>query len=185
MNDVLVRIVNIAASALESEDRFVLGCLRANRAAYPEGDGGILRINNERYYQFIITRALFSSFEYLVKPEVADHDLIAFYPSSEKWFAVVEMKRWMSPKGKQELPAIRRDVIKLREETRANLRLMLIFSANPEGSTKENIKWLCENLDTTQVLSEGDLYHRVFQTVGSDGQPLEFWVGAFEVEGKA
>ena len=100
MHDDLVRLINIAGAALETEDRFCLGAIAANQIAYPDEKGGILRINNERYYQFIVARALTSSYRFSATIEIGGHDLVVSYPGNPtKWFAIVEMKRWMSDKG--------------------------------------------------------------------------------------
>ncbi len=82
MHKELIRLIDIAGAALEAEDRFFLGAISANQTAYPGGKGGILRINNERYYQFIIARALASSFPFAAAIEVDSHDLVLKYPNN-------------------------------------------------------------------------------------------------------
>jgi hypothetical protein len=77
MHPTLAHLIDIAGMSLEAEDRYMLGAVTANRVAYEGESGGILRINNERYYQFIVARALMSSMPYKVKVEVDSHDLLS------------------------------------------------------------------------------------------------------------
>ena len=51
-------VIEIAGSALEAEDRYVLGCSTATGKK-----GGLLRIPNERYYQFVVCRGLLSRWD--------------------------------------------------------------------------------------------------------------------------
>src|SRR6266436_4553238 len=60
-------IVEIGGRALEYEDRFIVGCTTINAHLYDDkGPQGLLRIANERYYQFVVARALMSRYEYHV-----------------------------------------------------------------------------------------------------------------------
>ena len=103
--------VGKAGQALEMEDRYFLGAMQANKQAYPKGNGGILNINNERYYQFVIARALKSSFRYQVSIEKDSHDFVLEDPiSTGSRFAVIELKRWMSSGGKKEIAWIIDDI---------------------------------------------------------------------------
>lgn len=73
MIEELKLLIKIAGTALEVEDRFFLGAIAANQVAYPGEKSGILRINNERYYQFVVARSLASSFPYAAAVEVNSH----------------------------------------------------------------------------------------------------------------
>jgi hypothetical protein len=66
MRKELAKLIQIAGAALEFEDRYLIGAIAANQAAYPGRHGGILqyKFNNERYYQFVVARALVSSFPF-------------------------------------------------------------------------------------------------------------------------
>lgn len=114
--DDLQKLVSIAGHALEIEDHFIAGCVATNPDLY--GDGrpqGILRINNERYYQFLIIRSLMSGFPYRVEPERDTHDIALYADKEAKDYAALgELKRWMSSTGEVEIPALRRDIEKLK-----------------------------------------------------------------------
>ena len=107
MNADLNILVKTAGLALELEDRYLLGSVAANRQAYPGENGGILRLNNERYYQFIVARSLVSSYPFAAEIEVDFHDLVLRYPGDSKIFAAIEMKRWMTSSTKQWFPCFR------------------------------------------------------------------------------
>jgi len=180
MNAALKKLIQIAGAALEAEDRVLLGSIAANNLAYPNENGGILRMNNERYYQFIIARALVSSFLYPVEIEVNSHDLVLMDPNNNsKWFAVIEMKRWMSENGTQEIPSILSDIQKLRS-TNAAHNMMMIFSANPKGSTAYQLKWLANELGFSSNNNQTwESY--CFPTLDKNGNELEFWVAGYEL----
>jgi hypothetical protein len=185
MHNDLKRLIDIAGQALEQEDRFVLGAITANQKGYPDGKGGILRINNERYYQFIVARALMSSFPYSAAVEVEGHDLILRYPGEQsKWFAVVEMKRWMSEDGLSEQPGIKKDIEKLLEKLRqvkAERAMMLIFSANPLKSTEGHLGELAKELGITTTEDSNAWKWYPFPTINREGESVEFFVAGYEV----
>ena len=192
MQEAFRQLIGISAQALEMEDRFLLGAVAANRKAYPDRNGGaggvraaggILRINNERYYQFVIARALVSSFPYEVVLERDTHDLVILDNKDKtKWFAAVEMKRWMSNSGESEIPGIRYDIenklTPVKVSGKASNALMLVFSANEEGKTEENIDWLADRLST----QKSNWVVCQFPTISPEGKPVDFWVAGYEID---
>jgi len=186
MDENLKQLIQIAGAALEAEDRFFLGAITANQIAYPGEKGGILRINNERYYQFVVARALASSFPYSAAVEVNSHDLILRYPNdSSKWLAVVEMKRWMSASGEQELTSIVHDINEKLMPSKAEHALMMIFSANPVNEIKTNLKWLSDKLkkngSSIEIKPEGWESYK-FATLNNEGDEVEFWVAGYQLK---
>src|SRR5256885_1762062 len=95
-NQYIRDIVEIGGRALEDEDRFIAGCTTINAHLYDDnGPRGLLRFANERYYQFVVARALMSSYGYYVEIERETHDFLVAAKASEKeWFAAGEMKKW-------------------------------------------------------------------------------------------
>ncbi|TVO59462.1 hypothetical protein [Denitromonas halophila] len=171
------RIVDASGTALEFEDRYLLGAVTANRIAYDGESGGILRINNERYYQFVVARALMSSMPYKVKIEVDGHDLVLEDPVTKERIVVIEMKRWMSASGKQELGGIRKDLGTKLPAATAKLKIMLLFSSNPPGLMKQQIDWLSSQLNTRQEHWES----HCFSTFDPNGKSVEFWTAGYTV----
>ncbi len=80
MDPIFKRLIDIASAALEAEDRLFLDGVSANQKACPGEKGGILRIDKEKYYQFIVARALASSFPYPADVEVGYYDLVLRHP---------------------------------------------------------------------------------------------------------
>jgi hypothetical protein len=98
-------------AALEAEDRLILGSGTVRNEAKK---GGILRLNNERYYQSILWRAMLSRWSAAVEYR-SRYDLVLFNADDpETLYALFELKRWMGEKGEQELPGIAADIRKLR-----------------------------------------------------------------------
>ncbi|MGJ0452789.1 MAG: hypothetical protein ACR65T_06100 [Methylocystis sp.] len=134
MHDELKRLLKIAGAALEAEDQFLRKAVASNPVAYHNEKAGILRFNNEHYYQFVVARALVSSLRLAASIEVTSNDLVLKDPNNLNRFAVVEMKRWMSPTHERELAHIHYDVGRLRSASDAEHAFMLVFSANSDDT---------------------------------------------------
>lgn len=162
-------LVQIAGSALEIEDRYILGCL----AARGDCGGGLLKNQNERYYQFTIWRQLMSRWD--AKTEVQKHDLVISCGNGER--AAIEIKRWFSANGKRELSGIQRDITKLGESKQCSQAFMMIISVNRPGGTDENLNYLQTKIP---CLSRDGAKLYKFPT--HDGNmSVEFWVGAWTI----
>jgi hypothetical protein len=182
MHNELKRLINIAGAALEAEDQDIRKGVTANNIAYPGGNGGILRFIKERYYQFITARSLTSTCPYPVAVEEEFHDLVLKHPEpSTDWFAVVEMKLWMSEDGRQEITPICDDLDKLRK-CDADHALMLLFSANPHGSTQKNLVWLSAELSKSTPIMAPLWEDYCFPTINRHGEAVEFWVAGYQVK---
>lgn len=179
MNDLLKNIVALSSAALEAEDKYIRESLSAN-SAYPNNKAGILRINNERYYQFVIARHLFATLNRHIELEENFIDLVIHSTSSQEDYEVsVEMKRWMSATGNTEIKSIRDDFDKLKSHNSKH-RLMLIFSANPsESSIENNIEYLSKKIDKNVNPMLWEVKH--FNTYNSKNNESVFWVAGYEV----
>jgi hypothetical protein len=173
------RLVTLSGKALKFEDKILLDAVAKNKLVYSKENesGGILRFNNERYYQFVIARALVAEIEYRVEIEVDTHDLLLNH-SSQKRFAVVEMKRWMSSTGESEIPAIRHDLHGKLPVADAELKVMMIFSANPRDQMSKQLEWLSPRLNDSPI--SWKTY--CFPTKNLGGLDFEFWVAACQVQ---
>jgi hypothetical protein len=176
-------LIKIACVALEAEDRFLLGAMAANQAAYPREKRGVLRIFNERYYQFVVARSLASSYPFAAAVEIESHDLVLHYPGNpSQWFAVVEMKCWRSVKGEQEIRSIQQDINDKLRPAKAEHALMLLFSANPHGQTEQNLGWLAKQLSITSNEDHSVWEVCWFPTQYTQGEKVDFWVAGYEVK---
>lgn len=161
-----------AGLGLEAEDRLILG------AGQVRGEhGGILRLVNERYYQFIVWRSVLPKWPSAV--EIDYHDLIIDNGSSRTPLAIVEMKNWVSGSGNKEIPGIKNDVAKLRDAQAQNCGLML-FSVNPIDATDSNVAALEKLVFTDAAIPRRSMYR--FQTIDARGRKVEFWVSLWGVE---
>jgi hypothetical protein len=188
MHDDLVNLINIAGAALQEEDRRFRNAIAKNQLAYPnENPGaicGILRLgfNNEHYYQFLVARALIDSYQYRVDVEKNYYDLVISYPGdSSRWFAIVEMKRWMTGNGEIEIPGILYDISTKLVSNKAEHNLMLLFSSNPHGQTVENHAWLATQLRLAPPEDTCVWNRYSFPTYNIKGKEFEFWVAGYEV----
>ncbi len=188
MDKTLVDLLDIASDALKNEDTAIRDAMAANKRAYPGGQGGILRINNERYYQFLVARALAltQAFPFPAKVELATHDLVLQYPANpSKWFAVVEMKRWMTESGAPEIPGIIKDMGKL-QQCRGENAMLLLFSTNDRGDASTQLDWLSKELADmygfSAIKGSTSWEIRRFDTVRPSGKEVEFWVAGYQVK---
>ena len=162
-------LVQTAGSALEIEDRYILGCL----AARGGNGGGLLANQNERYYQFMIWRQLMSRWD--VKTELQTHDLVISYGNGKH--AVIEIKRWFSASGDRELPGIRRDITKMVDNKQCSQAFMMIISVNPLECTSGNLAFLQTEIPR---LSGDDATLYKFPTRNGN-ESVEFWVAAWTI----
>lgn len=160
-----------AKIALENEDRVLMG------AHLARGEhGGLLRLTNERYYQFIVWRAIVPVWK--ARVECDRHDLVVFDVNGA-YSAVFEMKLWMSTNGLQELAGIRSDIVKLNARE-SPCRCIMLFSANPPGKHIEQAEWLEDRLRLSELSPEGRLT-AAFATKNELGGDSEFWLGIWKL----
>jgi len=174
-------LVDCAGRALEEEDRYLTKI--ADRRHWLSGRVGIRVNDNERYYQFLIWRALMDSFS--LRPKVereGRHDFVFYEGEAKRLVAVAELKGWWSDSGEAELPGIRSDM-----ESLGILEVpgvMLIVTHHAKESAEENLKWLAGELR----VSLADLKTYAFDAASlsrEDLRPHEFVVIGFLVAQKA
>ena len=142
--------------------------------------GGILRLNNERYYQFSLWRAVLSGWN--ARVEEQSHDLVIVDPSdSSKHLAIFEMKRWMGARGDEPkvVKDITRDIERL-QKSKAHNSVLVIFSANPRGKMDENLAFF-EKLFFSGV-SQPQRETYCFPTVDARADKVEFWVAFWPIK---
>ncbi len=121
-----------AGLGLEVEDRVLLGSHLVQGT-----HGGLLRLNNERYYQSIVWRALTPKYRVVTERE-GNSDLVLVDGDQKHFF---EMKRWMSAYGEKEVRPINEDIARLDRST-AHAIGMIIFSAHDIGDSEKQMLWL-------------------------------------------
>jgi len=119
------KIIELASDALAAEDLYLRESVSSN-PCYSGKNGGLLLINNERFYQFAIARYLIKHLRRPVLVESQYHDLMVLREDGAPEI-VVEMKRWMTAQGNVELRGIKEDIEKL-ERLEAPIGLLMIFS---------------------------------------------------------
>ena len=157
-----------AGLGLEAEDRLLLGSHLVHGT-----HGGLWRLINERYFQFIVWRALAP--KYAVKVETEGRADLVLTEGESKY--VFEMKRWFSANGERELPSINLDIDKLRKSDAA-IKGMIVFAAGARSTSVEHCSWLEEQLPR---LRADQRHMHVFNTLDDKGQPKEFWLALWLV----
>jgi len=134
----LKTVVDLTGRLLESEDRFVCGCVERN-PVYKRTNQirGIWLMENERYFQWLTFRPLLPSFPLRVELEHCQFDIALFRERQKEPVALGEMKVWRSAKGEEEIPDIQADIQKLAREQCA--QFLLIFTLSPRGETDKNV----------------------------------------------
>jgi hypothetical protein len=180
MNQVLEKLIVLSCEALHLEDEYLREALSSN-SCYSSDKNGLLCINNERYYQFVIARHLYAQLNMPIALESNSIDLVVYSDRNcNEYEVAIEMKRWMSSTGNPEIHGIREDFTKL-EKTSARHGLMLIFSSAPKSvSNKENIEYLSRKLNKN--VDPSRWFTSSFETVGINGAENMFYVSGYEVE---
>ncbi len=177
----LTELIEIGGRALEQEDRFIAGCVTTNPYLYADRNqpGGLLRFRDERYYQFIIRRALMSGYRYRVDTEEATHDFVLRETVGGEWLAVGEMKKWMAAGNEAELPGMRKDIAKLRDTLRKDgvSGFFIVAAAWPPHDAGRQLEVLKSGLELTAAPA---LYR--FHTIGwPEDREREFALVGFDV----
>ncbi len=162
-------VIDIAGRALEAEDRYVLGCSTATGKK-----GGLLRIPNERYYQFVVCRGLLSRWDTV--PEKWGHDAMIFINGEVS--TVIEMKCWLTESGLREVRGIRDDVGKL-QNAKSKSAIMVIFSVNPDGQTEQNIEFLGDHVPELKTAAKRVYSFPTIQLFEPDH--ANFWVCGWQI----
>jgi len=160
-NEHLKALVECAGRALEFEDRYLTGC--AHVRGWKTIRTGIWANINERYYQFVVWRALMSSFPWRPHTEAQTHDLAFYEGESNELVGVAEMKVWYGKTYGVE--AIRADVQSLRKVSVP--AVMLIIAGLPKERTEERLEWLAEKIE----VSRQDFVTYTFDTVPCPPDP--------------
>jgi hypothetical protein len=190
MKSELKRLIEIAGSALEAEDKFLIKAVAANQVAYPHRKCGILRLD-DRYLKFVVARALYSSsfpFATAIEMElkVKSHDLVIHYPNDDsRWFAAVEMRRWTGriAYGWKEIRSIRRAINEKFRPSKAENALMLILTANGRGLANWNLGQLAKKLGISQPEDHSVWEIYCFPIVDEVGYGVaDFCVAGYEVK---
>jgi len=179
----LKRLVDVCGHALEAEDRFIAGCVATNREMYKDDlPLGILRFNNERYYQFVCLRGMMSGMPYAADVERGTYDIVLYEPGtgdSRSFAAVGEIKRWMGASGEAEIPAIQEDMEKLRRGTCPGFQV--IITASRRGKTEENLQWLAQRLELRREDITSYTFHTRWDTGRWEDPISEVCVAAYFV----
>ncbi len=172
-------LVECAGRALEFEDRYLTGCAHAN--GWINGRVGIRVNTNERYYQFIIWRALMSSFPWRPDTEKDTYDLVFYRGESKERVACAEIKGWWDASGLEKLPGILRDM-NHKLASRSEPGVMLILTSHKKIQHDENLGELARDLEVDQ----NDFATYAFDTPRWPGEnePAEFMVIGFLVAKK-
>ena len=175
MQNLLTELTEIAFEALKKEDTFLSNRAR-NNPNYQNDTHGILLLNYERYFQYLIARSIISSSKYKIQLEQSHHDIVLSEQNHED-FVVIELKRWMSGTGNLELPKITIDINKLKESKLAGEKVLMIFSVNPCGTTESNRKFLFDKLklDITQSTVSVSTTH-------DKTTEVEFWISCVGIK---
>jgi hypothetical protein len=166
LSSALGDIVRLGGLALQAEDCAIQAALH-HRGEH----GGLVHMENERYHQFIIWRAVLPIWHAVLERENST-DIIISRDGVKHHF---ELKNWRSASGNKELAPITRDVQKL--QSREN-RYLLITAANPADQTDENIQYLLSKVARLDIGTQ-EIFQ--FPTKKIDGSDFKYWIAGWSV----
>lgn len=126
-----------------AKDGYLTQC--ADDHGWKDGPMGLRANTNERYYQFVIWRALMKSSPWRPQTERLDRtDLVFWDESPSHPVALAEIKGWWSTDGLLKIPGMQGDIAKLKASNAPGV--MLILTHNPKDLTEKNLNFLAERL---------------------------------------
>ncbi|HVB17790.1 MAG TPA: hypothetical protein VNF04_14735 [Stellaceae bacterium] len=165
--DILREVVTLGGLALELED-----CL-VRTAVYNRGKhGGLVRNQNERYYQFVVWRAVLARWDAVTEKTTEGWDLKVIVNDQNHYF---EMKNWKNGQESRQFRNMQKDVDKLYNVENGYI---LIISDNPRGQTDANLDYLSKHL----VGLGKDSQEYRFCTYAESGDRHEFWIAGWTVK---
>jgi hypothetical protein len=159
-------IVTLGGLALQFEDCAIRAALH-HRGEH----GGLVHMENERYHQFIIWRAILPIWHAVLERENGT-DIIISKDGIKHYF---ELKNWRGEHGNDQLPSMRKDIGRLQPRQNGYL---LITSCNPFGQTDGNIKYLFDRVDGLEDSSKKVFQFRI---VDHKGSAFEYWIAGWSV----
>jgi hypothetical protein len=163
-NSPLYDVVHLGGLALRGEDSLIRAA-RHHRGEY----GGLAVIENERFHQFLIWRAVLPIWHATLERERST-DLVVSRDGVRHHF---ELKNWRGASGNSQLKDIRKDVERLRTKDNGYI---LITSMNQQAKTCESIKYLLTNMP---ALDDGKRIIHRFETVDVHGAEIQFWIAGW------
>jgi hypothetical protein len=173
-SDFLKDFVACAGLALEMDDRAIV------ESGRPRGEsGGLLRSQQEKFYQFIVWKAAYAKWPTEVEKNF--HDLVIVDPTRHNAYACVfEMKNWLSSAGLRELPWILADIDGKLKNCNSDDSVFVLFSANDRNCMADQIKILEAKAFTSAPPPRRETY--CFPTWNPDGTEVEFWMAAWPIK---
>ncbi len=156
----LHEVVRLGGFALQAED-----CLVRAAVYHRHEHGGLARMENERYHQFVVWRAILPLWDAELERDESNDLILRFEGGDPHYF---EMTNWRGATGNAQLPKIRRDIEKLQHQINGYL---LVTSINPPEQTVKIFDYLTKKVSGLQ---EDARQEYKFMTEGRDGNPLEF-----------
>jgi hypothetical protein len=161
LSSALGDVVRLGGLALQAEDCAIQAALH-HRGEH----GGLAHMENERYHQFVIWRAVLPIWHAVLERENST-DIIISRDGVKHHF---ELKNWRGAAGNDQLTSITRDVRK--GQSREN-GYLLITAGNPVDQTDDNIRYLHSKIAELEISSQKDFR---FRTKKIDGSDLEYWI---------
>ena len=162
----LREVVILGGLALQAEDCAIRAALH-HRGKH----GGLARIENERYHQFIIWRAVLPVWH----AEIEKFGLTDLAIDCEDGKHYFELKNWTGASGEGQIHLIQKDVYKLQRWER---RYIVVTSLNPPDQTDLNIAFLTQRV---VGLANDERQDFRFRTQDVYGKEFEFWIAGWPV----
>jgi hypothetical protein len=163
LSSALGDIVKLGGLALQAEDCAIQAALH-HRGEH----GGSVHMENERYHQFVIWRAVLPIWHAVLERENST-DIIISRDGEKHYF---ELKNW---RREDQFNSIVRDIEKLQSRENGYL---LITAVNPTGQTDDNILHFLSKVDGLEISSQ-ETYK--FSTKKIDGSSFEYWIAGWLV----
>lgn len=158
-------VVVLGGLALQAEDAAIRAAVH-----HRNEHGGLARMENERYHQFVIWRALLPIWHSTIAIERENSsDLIIKREDGSHYF---EMKNW---RHENQILAIQRDIEKLKLSPNGYI---IVTTLSRKTKTDENIDYLLERISGLSIEHRQEFR---FSTVSKDNGEMEFLLAGWPV----
>ncbi|MCA7117841.1 MAG: hypothetical protein LGL72_00075 [Acidibrevibacterium sp.] len=169
-----------AGAGLEQEDRNIIGSSLIHNQR-----GGLLRVQQERFWQYIIWKSVYSNWEIEVEKVFGDHqyDFAKIAQPGGNYDCFFELKKWLSEYGEAEIQGICDDIVRLNLEN-LNNSVLILLANNRRGDMNRQILWLVNRVNEICgfTLDEVRRESFCFNTISpNDHEHHEFWISAWPI----
>jgi hypothetical protein len=170
MPSMLENVIQLGGRALEVEDSLLSAASHRRNQK-----GGLLRVELERYYQYIVWKSLLDTYDAQIECSREGGYLIDLVIKEQETEHFFEMKYWHEESSVR----VNSDIRRLQSFSDGGN--LLVFSANPKDQTDSAIKYLIGEAPLPSFGEPTSCYRFPTENPGKTSTPFEFWFAGWHI----